>query len=633
MTFGKIIEKAHAIPVSLSFLLVPVFYHPSFIYSFTQGKEILFKSMMVLAILAFIPVIMRKGVWKFKNIFGSVLLILLTSQILVYAVTDLLSSTPIVTLYGTYSRGFGFEIELFLFFLTVYIALSLSEEYIKILLGISFFSGLIIAFYAIMQRLGIDPFFYSYDIAIFGGRVFSFSGNPSYLGQLMTLDILIGFYMLFLNKSKVHMVAYGMGIIMLCLALLFSGTRTAILGILIAGILVSIKYYKLILNYMNAHKLIAVMACLIVILIAFVLPQERYSFSDIAMRSLNSRIEIWSGTMDLIKEKPLLGYGGETFYIYFPEIVTKEFLTLEENTNISADRVHNETLEIFFSHGIIAVLIYLAILTVAIWRFLKTKNPATIILSLLIVTNSIQNQFAFPDITINILMALCLGGLVALQSNKKPYCAVNMSRVKRYIFSAVLCLIVTYIFVHTVYRPYMSQLAYAESKENYSIDYVTAVEKHKEALYYTPYYSELWYELMFIDGSSMETALSYLSQIDGYSGNVLAWNGNFYASTDPQKSSEFFIMALEKNPYNPDWIRAFADMLYKNEDYEDALYFYNKWIESIPDFWQWTDDIEQYSVTQQKSYEIFFRNTPYFSDVVDRVDNIINILGGTGMTN
>jgi len=241
MTFGKIIEKAHAIPVLLSFLLVPVFYHPSFIYSFTQGKEILFKSMMVLAILAFIPVIMRKGVWKFKNIFGSVLLILLTSQILVYAVTDLLSSTPIVTLYGTYSRGFGFEIELFLFFLTVYIALSLSEEYIKILLGISFFSGLIIAFYAIMQRLGIDPFFYSYDIAIFGGRVFSFSGNPSYLGQLMTLDILIGFYMLFLNKSKVHMVAYGMGIIMLCLALLFSGTRTAILGILIAGILVSIK--------------------------------------------------------------------------------------------------------------------------------------------------------------------------------------------------------------------------------------------------------------------------------------------------------------------------------------------------------------------------------------------------------
>jgi len=354
-----------------------------------------------------------------------------------------------------------------------------------------------------------------------------------------------------------------------------------------------------------------------------ILPRDRFSLSDAALRSFNSRLEIWNGTINLIKKKPLLGYGEETFYIYFPEIITKKFLTLEENININADRIHNETLEILFSHGIFALLVYLTLLIVIFRLFFKTKNKLIVLLSLLIIANNIQNQFAFPDITISIIIAFCLGGLIASQAKNSEEKIIEVKRWKRYLLALMVLLLSIYIGVFTIYKPYMSQLAYADSRKNYSVDYSIAVNKHKEALKYTPYYSELWYELMFIDPSSMERALFYLEQIDGNSGNVLAWKGNFYADEDPQKASEFYTKALEKNPYHPNWIRAFADMLYKNGDYENALYLYNKYLEAIPDFWEWKDNSDK---RKQNSYETLLKNTPYFWGIIEKINNINSIL-------
>lgn len=355
-----------------------------------------------------------------------------------------------------------------------------------------------------------------------------------------------------------------------------------------------------------------------------ILPNDRYSFSNLALRSLNSRFEIWNGTLNLIKEKPIFGYGGETFYIYFPEVITKDFLTLEENINLSADRIHNETLEIFFSHGIFAGIIYLLVFAYLLKIFFKSKNKVASLLSLVVIVNIIQNQLAFPDITISVLIAFCFGGLIALVSKEKI--VLELTKWKRFLLASAILFFVIYLGYQTVYRPYMSQLAYAESHKNYTVDYAVAVNKHKEALSYTPYYSELWYELMFIDPSSMQRALLNLEVIEGNSGNVLAWKGNFYADSDPQKASEFYIKALEKNPYHPNWIRAYADMLYKHKDYENALFLYNQYLEAIPDFWRWTNELEDKTAREQKTYETFFKHTPYFWRILEKIEHIILVL-------
>ncbi len=620
----KFLEEAYIAPIALSLFLVPLFWHPSFIYSFTQGKELLLKAVILITLSGLALSLIYKKSFTIKKITTSSLFLLLLLELVIFVVTDLLSNTPIVTLYGTYSRGFGFIMELFLFLFVMYCALGLSEEKITKLLKVAFFSAVLVSIYAILQKPGLNPFFWNYDTNIFAGRVFSFLGNPSYLGQFMLLQTLTGGYLTFVEKDNEARYSYLLGTTLAVIALFLSGTRTALLGLIIALLILGIKYAKFIYGHIKTHKKIVVGLVLVAGIIFAILPNDRYSLSALSMRSLNSRMQIWDGTIDLVKDHPIIGYGGETFYIHFPEIITKKFLTLEENTNISADRVHNETLEILFSHGIFAVVVYLAIFILLLKIFFRSKNKVAPILALIIIANIIQNQFAFPDITIATLIAFCFGGLVSLETKEEV--AVKFSLRARAISAVVIFLICIVIGVVTIYRPFMSQLAYAKSKESYTVSYSTAVIKHKEALFYTPYYSELWYELMFIDPSSMERALHYLEQIDGNSGNVLAWKGNFYSKTDPAKASEFYTMALEKNPYHPNWIRAFADMLYSTGDYENALYLYEKYLDAVPDFWRWKDQLEDHTLKEQKSYNAFFKQSPDFWGVINKIEYITSIL-------
>lgn len=584
----------------------------------------LFKTIILLTLIATSFTLIYRQNYRFKNILKSPICILLFMELFIFSITDLFSNTPLIAIFGTYSRGFGLIIDLFLLIFTIYCSLTLSEERIAKVLKIVFFSGLIVATYALLQKIGIDPFFSNYDTNIFAGRVFSLLGNPSYLGQYMLLTIITGIYFVLYGSTK--KMFFSIGTLLMITTLLLSETRSSILSLIVILILFILKFSKYVIPFIRNHKIILLLVLAVVMSALLILPKDRFSISEDSFRSFKSRIEIWNGTVDLIKQKPILGYGEETFYIYFPEIITKKFLTLEENAGISADRVHNETLQTFFDHGLFGVLAYLALLFFILRIFFKTKNKLMLLLSTIVIANAIQNQFGFPDITINILIAFCLGGIITLEIKSKSFTFFKISKWVRVTISIIIISFSVFTGIETIYLPYLSQMAFANSQQNYSIDYIAAVEANKKAISYTPYYSELWYDLMFINQDSMEKALVMLEKIEGNSGNVLAWKGNFYSHSDPQKASEFYIRALEKNPFNPDWIRAFADMLYANKNYEDALYLYNQYLNAVPDFWKWSEDLKSHSTKEQNSYKTFFKTTPNFTVTVNRINEILSIL-------
>ena len=218
-------------------------------------------------------------------------------------------------------------------------------------------------------------------------------------------------------------------------------------------------------------------------------------------------------------------------------------------------------------------------------------------------------------------MAFSWGALVMLESKEIQVLSPIYAHKKVRISLTVLTLIlVALLAFQTVVRPLWSHRLYTISHQNYSEDYEVAVNSLKGTLAWTPYYSEPWYELMFVDPSSMERALQNLEVIDGKSGDVLAWNGNYYAESNPQLSAEYFLQALEKNPSHPNWLRAFGDMLYAQGDCETALYIYSQYIEVVPDYWKWTLDLDEYSSAQQKSYETFFKHVPYFFGTLEKME-------------
>ncbi len=522
--------------------------------------------------------------------------------------------------------------QLFLFIFVIYCAMAIEKKSAKKSLQILFVSGLIVALYAILQKAGLDPLFKNFDASIFVGRSFGSLGNPGYLGQFMMLILLVGGYLFASSKKRAVKTFYGLSIAVVLAALWFSQTRAAMLALTLCLLLLCVKHRKYIFNLIKkarrSWKVVFVVALVPVIIgIGIILQQDRFSLSEVGIRSMGSRLETWKGAISLIQNRPVLGYGAETFYVYAPEIITKKFLTLEENISLSIDRIHNEFLETVFSYGIFAGLIYLIFLFMLLKLFFKTKEPILVLFSILIVGNMIQNQFAFSDISISVFISFCIGGIIALQEKQKVKITSKGYSKYRHILVVVILIVFAFSFIHMLYKPFMSQLLYAKSKKNYNVSYEVAINAHKEAISYTPYYSKLWYDLIFVDPSSLERALYYLEKIEGETGNLLAWRGNFYSDSDPAGASEYYLKALEKNPYYPNWIRAYGDMLYKNGDYENALYLYKQYLEAVPDFWKWEESVYERSPEEQKSYRIFFKNVPDFWVTVERVLQIELLLG------
>jgi putative inorganic carbon (HCO3(-)) transporter len=589
--------------------------------SFVQGKEILFKIIILVSIFIFSIIIDKTKINKF---YTNPLFIILLLGFFFLTIANLFSETPIVSIYGSFTRGFGFIIQLYIAVFGLFCMSILNKESIKKLIKVVFICGILIGIYAIFQKLGVDPLFKIYNTDLFEGRVFSTLGNPGYLGQFITLVLFIGGYLFISSKSKLLKLFYGIAEILLLGVLLLTETRAALIALFICFLLLLVRYRILIWKQIKRINLAIVIT--LIVLVVFLSSLLFFSV-DInrltSFRSLNSRFEIWQGTIELISERPVIGYGEETFYIHAPEIINKTFLTLEENLNISIDRIHNEFLHVTYSYGIFQGILYLIFFGFLIYNFFKTKDQLVILLTLLVIANMIQNQFTFSDISITLLITFAISSIIAIQSTKK----INYEL--KYYFKIPLFILVLLcsmtMFLNTIYYPYMANAFYYKSHENYKTSYATAVESHKIATLFTPYYSDLWYELMFLDKSSSERALHYLEQIEGESGNVLAWKGNYYSESDPALASKYFYKALLKNPYYPNWIRAYADMLYINGDYAGALYLYSQYLEYVPEFWQWAD-VNTRSPEEKKSYRIFFKQVPDFWQTVDRVNELTEIV-------
>src|SRR3989339_170820 len=98
-TISKIKKEVYVLPIILNLFLIAVFWRPGFIYAFTQGKEILFKFIILTTWLIWILNFLHKKQYSFKIFFDSILFLLLLAQISWYGLSNVLSQTPIVTMY------------------------------------------------------------------------------------------------------------------------------------------------------------------------------------------------------------------------------------------------------------------------------------------------------------------------------------------------------------------------------------------------------------------------------------------------------------------------------------------------------------------------------------------------------
>ncbi|WP_052947399.1 O-antigen ligase family protein [Aneurinibacillus tyrosinisolvens] len=106
--------------------------------------------------------------------------------------------------------------------------------------------------------------------------------------------------------------------------------------------------------------------------------QDEFQLPPSAWGPGTGRLYIWSKTLDLIKERPLLGYGLDTLAYYFPQDDPQKNAQLS-SANMLVDKPHNMYLGIGYGSGVIALLAFSILILRHFWShlFLFKQRVAT----------------------------------------------------------------------------------------------------------------------------------------------------------------------------------------------------------------------------------------------------------------
>ena len=234
-------------------------------------------------------------------------------------------------------------------------------------------SGGLVSTYALVQLAGIDPIVWNNGGAVF--RAFSTAGNPLYLGFLLAalVPVCIGLARTSAGYTQRH--------IWLFIALitffgaLSSGSRSAAAGALIGSGIMIIPGFAGKSAGAFPRKTIGGLLLAVIVFSTVILPSNRNPASVLATR-LNqlvhegdSRPLIWAGASRLIRERPLSGYGLDTFATFHPRVQSPRlWMAL---WHASPEKAHNEFIQAASTAGIPAtgLLIWLAVWMASLaWR-------------------------------------------------------------------------------------------------------------------------------------------------------------------------------------------------------------------------------------------------------------------------
>lgn len=324
--------------------------------------------------------------------------------------------------------------------ITMYMGLFLIARYCPKLNDKFFFivlaSAMIISIYGISQYFGFDPFIRDVIRTNWGYRSFSTMGNPNFLGSYLVLVIPISIYFFIIKKQKVGLILY----MILLYCLLSTSTRGSWLGT-IASIIsfISLHFFfcKIRRDEFNRYVTLFIFSIIIVMLFNFQTGGEllnRFLSITNDAKTLLANGEnsdytgahrgfIWKRVIELIKNRPMFGYGIENLGIAFEKYYSQDMIELWGNI-INVDRAHNEYLHISVTSGIPSLIAYLSFVILILRNgFLKLKYDKYMLLLMSSVIGYIVAAFFNVSVVSVAYIYWISLGLIA--SNTNPMISFN----------------------------------------------------------------------------------------------------------------------------------------------------------------------------------------------------------------
>jgi len=452
----------------------------------------------------------------------SPLLLVVFGFVGILILTSLTGINPYRSFFGDPERAEGVILHLHLlaFFLIIISVFNKKKEWLelfKIAVLVSGFSGLA----GILQKFDISSF---YGVAL-PSRISGTLSNPDFFGPYIVLAIFLGLFVFLLEEERKWKIVWKSILILNCLTLFLSGTRGAWVGF---GVGVAFLFCFWFFRYSNLRPVksakggvplgqfnrvnqkkrkIILFGILFLTIFVFLitLNQERigleenfffqrfYSFFN-PLESLASRIDVWEIAVNAWKEKPILGWGPESFSFVFDKYFKADYLQ-HIPESMYFDYPHNKVMELMAGTGLLGTLCYFSIFVVLfylIFRYIKSseENKSSIlglILAAFFISYFVQNLLIFDTISAYLLFFLVLGFVNNnfLPINKKRL-RLNLKRYvgkkTKFFFITPLILLSLISFYHINYKPTVAVMAFPGSVA-YEQDYPhLALSGYKEAL-------------------------------------------------------------------------------------------------------------------------------------------------------
>jgi len=291
----------------------------------------------------------------------------------------------------------------------------------RIALIVSGISGLA----GICQKLGIFSF---YGLTS-PDRISGTFTNPDFFAPYLVLAIFLGIFVLTIERRKIFKIVWILILVLNFSTLILSGTRGAWVG-MGAGIVSLFSFW---LFYSNVKQklrkavLFGVLFFLIFVLLIILnqsqlsLDQNYYFQRAMSIPDINqisSRFPAWNIAIEAWRERPILGWGPESFGFVYDKFFKASYLQ-QVPENIFFDRTHNKILGLMATTGILGTLSYLSIFFVLFYlifkynKFQRNKEQpgafSSLILAALLIGYFVQNLFIFDTISTYIIFFLIIG--------------------------------------------------------------------------------------------------------------------------------------------------------------------------------------------------------------------------------
>lgn len=340
----------------------------------------------------------------------------------VVTLADILGPNPYRSFWSNYERMEGWlglaHMTLF-FFIVISVFRKFTEwrNYIYWSLGASVLVSLV----AVAQKFGLTQSYQG------GVRVDATIGNPAYLASYLMFHVFfIAFFFLRENRNWSRWILAIVAVFELWIIYL-TATRGVILAVLAVAGLFAVAFLlrrprgEQMARIIRMGSGIALIAG-IVLVGGFWLARDtqfvrsnsvltRFATLSLSERTVQSRTMIWNMAWQGVKERPILGWGQENFYLVF----SKHFNPKLWNSEPWFDRSHNFVFDWMIHAGVIGLIAYLAVIVSGIslvWKAWR-QNAVTFyeagVLAGLFVAYLMQNFFVFDNFQSYFLLFLALG--------------------------------------------------------------------------------------------------------------------------------------------------------------------------------------------------------------------------------